>query len=109
MLLLVIVVIVAFIATTAFYAKAKRLGLHPGRAGMLPFIALGLFLIFSFVANVAISQMLTYAQPSETIERSIWLMFNAFILLSYLMFIRKNWHALLARSSVLPDADDSTR
>ncbi|PHQ34458.1 hypothetical protein [Rhodopirellula bahusiensis] len=90
-------VIVAFVATTAFYAKARRSGLQPGRAAMMPFIVLGLFMVFAFFAGVAISQVVSLTQASNFTENAIRFMLNAFLIVGYLAFIRRNWSSLLSR------------
>ena len=48
--------IISLLATPAFYSAAKRRGLHPGRTAMLPFVVLGILLIFAYFGEFRWSQ-----------------------------------------------------
>ena len=98
--------IVAFFATTAFYSAAKRRGLHPGRAAMLPFVVLGVLLIFAHFGELLLTKLLMMVETSQSTDFAISFGFNLFLLCTYLAFIRKNW-GVLNSHPVIEDTDHS--
>ena len=98
--------IVAFFATTAFYSAAKRRGLHPGRAAMLPFVVLGILLIFAYFGELLLTKLLMMVETSQSTDFAISFGFNLFLLCTYLAFIRKNW-VVLNSHPVIEDTDHS--
>ena len=96
--------IVAFFATTAFYSAAKRRGLHPGRAAMLPFVVLGVLLIFAHFGELLLTKLLEMLETSQSTDFAISFGFNLLLLCTYVAFIRKNWAML--NSYPLPEGVD---
>ena len=99
--IMLLVVIVALIATTAFYRQAKLAGVHPGKAASVPFIAAGLLLAVAYVASLAITKFAFAVNASSNAINSMQFMLNAFVLAAYLMLIRRNW--LVLTSAPTPD------
>ena len=65
---MLLLTIVAFFATTAFYSAAKHRGLQPGRAAMLPFVVLGVLLIFAHFGELLLTKLLV-KQTNQIAER----------------------------------------
>ena len=97
---------VAFFATTAFYSAAKHRGLQPGRAAMLPFVVLGILLIFAYFGELLLTKLLMMVETSQSTDFAISFGFNLFLLCTYLAFIRKNWGGLNSHP-VIEDTDHS--
>ncbi len=104
---MLLLVIVAFIATTGFYSGAKRRGLHPGRTAMLPFTALGAFLIFAHFTELLLSKLLVLVGTSISMVDAIGFAFNVLLLCTYFAFIRKTWIVLSSHPLLVESADDS--
>ena len=103
---MLLLTIIALLATTAFYSAAKRRGLQPGRAAMLPFVVLGVLLIFAHFGELLLTKLLVIADTSESTDYAISFGFNLFLLCTYLAFIRKNW-VVLNSHPVIEDKDHS--
>ena len=103
---MLLISIVAFFATTAFYSAAMRRGLHPGRAAMLPFVVLGVLLIFAYFGELLLTKLLMMVETSQSTDFAISFGFNLFLLCTYLAFIRKNW-VVLNSHPVIEDTDHS--
>ena len=87
--------IVAFISTTAFFRLAKCIGVHPGKAASIPFCACGVFLIIEYLVTCMIAEVaLSFDVSNTTI---LWILFpmNLFFVLAYLALIRNNWTVLV--------------
>tara|TARA_R110002073_G_scaffold335442_2_gene527418 strand:- start:2556 stop:2861 length:306 start_codon:yes stop_codon:yes gene_type:complete len=95
---MLLIVIVALIATTAFCRQAKLVGVHPGKAASVPFIAAGLLLAVAYVASLAITK---FAVAVNASSNAMQFMLNAFVLAAYMMLIRRNW--LVLTSAPTPD------
>lgn len=93
---MLLIVIVALIATTAFYRQAKLVGVHPGKAASIPFIAAGIILALTYVGSVVLTKFMLAADGSKFTVGAIRFMFHAFVFVAYLMLIRRNWLALTA-------------
>ena len=103
---MLLLTIVAFFATTAFYSAAKHRGLQPGRAAMLPFVVLGILLISAHFGGLLLTKLLMMVETSESTAYAISLGYNLFLLCTYLAFIRKNW-VVLNSHPVINDTDHS--
>ena len=103
---MLLLTIVAFLATTAFYSAAKHCGLQPGRAAMLPFVVLGILLIFAYFGELLLTKLLMMVETSQSTDFAISFGFNLFLLCTYLAFIRKNW-VVLNSHPVIEDTDHS--
>ena len=103
---MLLLTIVAFLATTAFYSAAKHCGLQPGRAAMLPFVVLGILLIFAYFGELLLTKLLMMVETSQSTDFAISFGFNLFLLCTYLAFIRKNW-GVLNSHPVIEDTDHS--
>ncbi len=102
---MLLLVIVAMIATTGFYRRAKRHGLQPGRAATLPFFVLGLMMLVAYVTGLLLARLLDVLAVSDTISRLIWFAFNIFVACSYLAFISNSWLAL-GKAPLLAEDDE---
>ena len=103
---MLLLTIVAFLATTAFYSAAKHCGLQPGRAAMLPFVVLGILLIFAYFGELLLTKLLMMVETSQSTDFAISFGFNLFLLCTYLAFIRKNWVVLNSHPAI-EDTDHS--
>ncbi len=92
---MLLLVIVALIATSAFYAQAKRRGLQPNRAAVLPFFVLALMMMVAHVAGLLLARLIDVLVVSDFTTRLIWLAFTVFVVCCYLAFISKSWIALV--------------
>lgn len=90
--------ILALIATTAFYRQAKVLNAHPGRAASVPFVAAGLFLIVGYFTSFALSKLAAWSGVGPGTVRIMAFMADLFLILAYLLLIRRNWLALTSPS-----------
>ena len=85
---------IALISTLAFYRRGKQVGISPGRAASYPFVALGLFLVFSHLTSHLIVMLINANEPSKTTVMAIGFGFNLLVVLAYLKFISRNWQVL---------------
>ena len=102
---MLLIVIVALIATGAFYRRAKHIGIHPGKAASIPFIAAGIALLIAYLASLGIARLAGAAQASPFTVRVVVIMLNLFVLLAYMTVIRRNW-AAMEQASPAARADD---
>lgn len=96
---MLLILIVALFATTAFYRQAKRAGVHPGKAASVPFIAAGVMLAVAYLAARALAQIAIAINASDFTWNAVNLLLNVFMVLAYLAVIRRNWLALLKASA----------
>jgi len=89
-----LLLIIALIATPAFFRQAKSVGLHPGKVASIPFIAAGTLLVFGNLAAMAIAEVSRSAGASESTVYAIGMMLNVFLILAYLALIRRCWIAI---------------
>jgi hypothetical protein len=92
---MLLLLVVAFLSTPAFFVNARRRNYHPGRAASLPFLALGLLLIADHFGSQALAKLLDLTVTSTTICTIILYSYNIFLVCLYLAFISRNWIALL--------------
>ncbi|GAA5504637.1 hypothetical protein Rcae01_00076 [Novipirellula caenicola] len=91
---MLLIVILAFIATTAFYRQAKAVNVHPGKAASIPFSAAGLFLIAGYCNSFTLNTFATWVDVAPAIVHIMAFMANLFLTLAYLLLIRRNWLVL---------------
>lgn len=91
---MLLLLIIALIATPAFFRQAKSMGLHPGKVASIPFVAAGTLLVFGNLAAMAIAEVSRRAGVSESMVYTIGMMLNVFLILAYLALIRRYWIAL---------------
>ena len=91
---MLLIVVVAFIATMAFYRQAKRIGVHPGKAASLPFLGTGILLIAANLVWLFILRLANDLHASPLTVNAIQWMLSGFVLLGYLAWIRRNWLSL---------------
>nr|MCU0714423.1 hypothetical protein [Pirellula sp.] len=60
-----IIVIIAFLATVGFYRRANQIGIHPGKAAMIPFVGAGLLLLFTHLAALVFGRVLASIGVSD--------------------------------------------
>jgi hypothetical protein len=94
-----LLVIVALIATTAFYRRAKAGSVHPGKAASVPFIAAGIFFVVGYSISYVLGMFAAWSDAAPVTVRLILRMADAFLVLAYLLFISRNWNALAAVTS----------
>ena len=91
---MLLIVIVALITTSAFYRRAKLMGIHPGKFASIPFIAAGVILAIAYVGSLAIAQLAVSVDAASNTSHAVHFMLNLFLLALYLMLIRRIWTAL---------------
>lgn len=91
---MLLIVIVALITTGAFYRRAKLVGVHPGKAASVPFMAAGIALALAYLASLAIARIAVATHASAFTLNAVNIMLNVFVLLAYLTLIQRNWLAL---------------
>lgn len=106
---MLLILIVALIATTAFYRQAKRAGVHPGKAASVPFIAAGIILAGAYLASLGIAQIAIAVGASEFTVNAVNLMLNLFLLLAYLALIARNWRMLVKAAAVRQENESDRR
>jgi len=94
-----VVLTIAFLATGAFYRAAIRAGFHPGKSASLPILALCIMFGLEWIGIHLINSNWVRARTSWQSRGMIELMLHIFLLLVYLMFIRRNWLVLQAAQS----------
>lgn len=97
---MLLIVIVALIATSAFYRQAKAVNAHPGKAASIPFIAAGLFLIAGYCVSIALNAIATRVNVGASTVGVIAFTANVLLVLAYLLLIRRNWTALTAPANM---------
>ncbi len=103
---MLIILTIAFLATIGFYKQASLIGVHPGKAASVPFIAAGLMIAFGKLAAMGISRFI--AERSVSAELTSWLQFaiSGCVVLTYAWFIRRNWKTLMSYSK---DSESAVR
>lgn len=91
---MLLLLIIALIATPAFFRQAKSLGIHPGKVASIPFVAAGMLLVFGNLAALAIAEVSRSAGASDSRVYAIGMMMNVFLILAYLALIRRCWIAM---------------
>ena len=91
---MLLLTIVAFLSTIAFYRRGKQIGVSPGRAARIPFLALMIFLALSYVGAYLI---VYFGGILGVRDNTLWVvafLFDFFIVLAYLKLIQRNWQVL---------------
>jgi len=85
-MLILLILVIAFIATVGFYKQASFVGIHPGKAASIPFIAAGLMIAFGKLAVMGISRF--FVENGVSAETTGWLEFaiSVCLLLTYAKF-----------------------
>lgn len=96
---MLLIVIVALVAITAFYRQAKRAGVPPGRAASVPFFAAGAVTAIAYLASWGIAKSGVAEGLSDFAMNTVGFMLQTFLLLAYLTLIRRNWEALVQASA----------
>lgn len=91
---MLLLTLLAFFATIAFYRRAKQVGVSPGRAASLPFIVLGIFLVLAIIGAPLIAHLGKLADVSNSTLLTMAWIFELFLILAYLQFINRNWQVL---------------
>ncbi len=65
---MLLLLIIALIATPAFFRQAKSIGIHPGKVACIPFVAAGMLLVFGNLAALAIAEVSRRAGASESTD-----------------------------------------
>ena len=91
---MLLLLVIAFLATPAFFVSAKRKNYHPGRAASLPFLFLGLLLIADHFLTPLLETVVGSIVTSHTVSWGIVQGYNVFLICIYLTFISRNWIAL---------------
>lgn len=87
-------IIVALIATPAFYRTAQKAGIAPGRAASLPFIVLCFFFLIQFLGSELLTIFTDNKYLTDRTSSVIEGMLNATLVVAYLIFIGRNWRRL---------------
>lgn len=91
---MLLVVVVAFIATVGFYRRAREIGIRSGKAASVPFIAANAMIAASCLFAVATGRL--FAAINVSVETSVWmgLAMEWFLAFAYVFFIKRNWVTL---------------
>ena len=85
--------IVALIATPAFYKRSRAMGTASGRLASVPFMVLAGFLAVDYVARLAVSWTTAAAGVSLGVASGILFALDLFVILAYVAVIRAFWVA----------------
>jgi hypothetical protein len=88
---MLLILIIALIATPAFFRQAKCMGIRPGKVACIPFVAAGMLLVIANLTALAISEVSRRASVSDSTVFAIEMMMNVFLILAYLALIRRCW------------------
>lgn len=91
---MVLILIIAFLATGKFYRTAKIAGLHPGRAASVPFVNAGVVFLVGWLGNAACTALFAAMPVKQSTQTLIGFAFDLFLILVYLVVIGQNWRAL---------------
>lgn len=91
---MLLLLVVALIATRAFYKTAVASELHPGRAASAPWIGLGVILALDWALLGLISSTIWYSEATESTLMIIEFLNLIFVAFVYIVFIRANYRAL---------------
>jgi len=91
---MLLLTLLAFFSTIAFYRRGKQVGVSPGRAASLPFIVLGIFLTLEIIGAHLIAYLGKLADVSNSTLLTMAWVFYIFLILAYLQFINRNWKVL---------------
>lgn len=91
---MLLIVVVAFVATVGFYRRAREIGIRPGKAASVPFIAANAMIAVSYLFAVATGRLFTAINVSA--ETSVWmgLALEWLLAFAYVFFIKRNWDTL---------------
>ncbi|XZE35493.1 hypothetical protein SH501x_000991 [Pirellulaceae bacterium SH501] len=100
--------IVAFISTVGFFRRAKEIGIHPGKAASVPFIAAGVMLAVTYLSAFVIGHL--FSAMNVSVETAGWFGFamDWFLVLAYLFFIKRNWDTLSSANFLDPASNENT-
>lgn len=93
---MLVILIVAFIATRAFFQRAKEIGVHPGKAASIPFFVAGIMLAVTYLFAAGISSVFTYFEVAPGTRRWFGYSVDCLLILTYLLIIKRNWAILSA-------------
>ena len=102
---MLLIVIVAFVATVGFFRRAKQIGIQPGKAAGIPFIAAGVMIAVTYLSAVVIGRL--FSAMNFSVESARWFGFSMelFLVLAYLFFIKRNWDILCTEDFRNPASD----
>jgi hypothetical protein len=88
---MLLILATAFFSTIGFYRQAQRVGVHPGKAASVPFIAAMLMIIFAYLAGMLVEGWIL--QYEDLVKTAEWFQsaVNLTVVLTYLFFIKRNW------------------
>ena len=104
---MLLIVIIAFIATVGFFRRAKEIGIHPGKAASVPFIAAGVMIAVTYLSALVIGRLFSFSNFSMESARWFGFAMDLFLVLAYLIFIKRNWDILCAVDFRGPASDPS--
>ncbi len=105
---MLLIVIVAFVATVGFFRRAKQIGIYPGKAASVPFIAAGAMLGVTYLCAVVIGRLFSVVNVSLEIAKWLGFAMEWFLVLAYLFFIKRNWDMLTSANCRDLSSDAST-
>ncbi len=86
--------VIAIVATTAFYKRSQGIGAQTGKFASKPFLVLGILLVVGHVSRLLISWTSNALGISTEVETALVVMLNIFLLLTYVVVIKIYWVAL---------------
>lgn len=85
---------IALLATIAFYRRSRQMGLDTGRLASVPFVTLGILMVLGHITARLITASCQAMQVAEDTTRLILLVMQCFGLLAYAVIIRSYWAAM---------------
>ena len=104
---MLLIVIVAFIATVGFFRRAKEIGIHPGKAARVPFIAAGVMVAVTYLSAVVTGRLFSAMHVSVETARLFGFAMDWFLVLAYVLFIKRNWDKICTGNFRDPASDES--
>ena len=91
---MLLILIIAFLSTIGFYRQAKLVGVHPGQAASIPFIAAMLMLGFAFIAGMVMDHGFCLVDGYGDTAAWVKSASDLFVVAAYAFFIKRNWAKL---------------
>ncbi len=94
---MLLLVVIAFVSTGSFFRIAREHGSHPGRAASTPIVGLAAVLITNHFASKLLTMALARFEVAVNFQSTILFIYSLFLILAYLVFLRKNADAIMSQ------------
>ncbi len=95
---MLLLVIVALIATRVFFRTARESGLHAGKAASAPMIGLMIILVANHLLMAALIALLAQIAITDSVRSTIIFLNSLFVVALYLVFLRNNFRSIDTKS-----------